>query len=153
MATKAKAETAVQISAPKIETAEFKIAGTAPYVQLRFSEKAMNTMAEKMMLGSQAGKKRAKEARDFDDDFRQAMHYSEEGWNGIPAGAFRNGLISACRLVGFKMTLAKLSVFVLPDGRGQAGAGDDARAERDGGRGPAGAGEVLAVEREFADSV
>lgn len=114
--TKKTQETAVQITAPKIETAEFKLIGTAPYVQLRFSEKAMNAMAEKMSLGSQAAKKRAKEARDFNEDFRQAMHYSDEGWNGIPASAFRAGMISACRLVGFKMTLAKLSVFVQADG-------------------------------------
>jgi hypothetical protein len=116
MSNKPKAETAVHITAPKIETAEFKLVGTAPYVQLRFSEKAMNAMAEKMALGSQAAKKRAKDARDFDEDFRQAMHYAEEGWNGIPASAFRAGMISACRLVGFKMTLAKLSVFVQADG-------------------------------------
>ena len=30
---------------------------------------------------------------------------------------FVSALISACRLVGFKMTLAKLSVFVEEDGR------------------------------------
>ena len=76
----------------------------------------MNAMRAKMELGSQAAKKKAKEARDFDEDFRQALHVSDEGWNGIPASAFRNAMISACRLVGFKMTLAKLSVFVLPDG-------------------------------------
>jgi hypothetical protein len=35
---------------------------------------------------------------------------------GIPAGAFRAAMISACRLVGFKMTLAKLSLFVVADG-------------------------------------
>lgn len=109
-------ETAVQITAPRIHTAEFNIAGTAPYIQLRFSEKAMNAMAEKMKAGSQANKKKAKDARDFDEDFRQAMHISDDGWKGIPASAFRNAMISACRLVGFKMTLAKLSVFVLPDG-------------------------------------
>lgn len=107
---------AVAITAPKIHTAEFRIVGTAPYIQLRFSEKAMNAMRAKMELGSQAAKKKAKEARDFDEDFRQALHVSDEGWNGIPASAFRNAMISACRLVGFKMTLAKLSVFVLPDG-------------------------------------
>lgn len=106
----------VAISAPKIATAEFVIEGTAPYIQLRFSEKAMNAMRAKMELGSQATKKRAKEARDFDEDFQQALHVSDEGWNGIPASAFRNAMISACRLVGFKMTLAKLSVFILPDG-------------------------------------
>lgn len=106
----------VTITAPKIHTAEFKIIGTAPYIQLRFSEKAMNAMREKMELGSQAAKKKARDARNFDEDFEQAKHISDEGWPGIPASAFRNAMISACRLVGFKMTLAKLSVFVLPDG-------------------------------------
>lgn len=106
----------VVITAPNIQTLEVPIIGTAPYVQLRFSEKAMNAMKEKMKLGSQANKKRAKEPRDFDEDFRQAMHVSTEGWYGIPAGSFRNAMISACRLVGFKMTLAKLSVFTLNDG-------------------------------------
>jgi hypothetical protein len=32
------------------------------------------------------------------------------------AAAMRNAMISACRLVGFKMTIAKLSVFVEADG-------------------------------------
>jgi len=108
----------VTISAPKIATAEFKIVGTAPYIQLRFSEKAINAMKDKMQAGSQANKKKAREARDFDEDFRQAQHIAEgkTPWNGIPASAFRNATISACRLVGFKMTIAKLSVFILPDG-------------------------------------
>jgi hypothetical protein len=106
----------VQITAPKIHTAEFKIVGTAPYIQLRFSEKAINAMKAKHEAGSQANKKKAKEARDFDEDFRQAQHVSDCGFNGIPASAFRNAMISACRLVGFKMTLAKMSVFILPDG-------------------------------------
>lgn len=114
-ASREKAEN-VTITAPKIHTAEFKIIGTAPYIQLRFSEKAMNAMREKMELGSQAAKKKARDARNFDEDFKQAQHVSDEGWPGIPASAFRNAMISACRLVGFKMTLAKLSVFVLPDG-------------------------------------
>jgi hypothetical protein len=44
------------------------------------------------------------------------MHISTQGWCGVPAGAFRQAMISACRLVGFKMTLAKLSLFVIADG-------------------------------------
>lgn len=116
MSKKATTTENVTITAPKIHTAEFKIIGTAPYIQLRFSEKAMNAMREKMELGSQAAKKKARDARNFDEDFRQAQHISDDGWPGIPASAFRNAMISACRLVGFKMTLAKMSVFVLPDG-------------------------------------
>lgn len=106
----------IAISAPNIKTARIEIKGTAPYLQLRFSEKAMNAMKEKMMAGGTARSKKQRSARDFDDDFRQSLHISDEGWNGIPAGAFRAGMISACRLVGFKMTLAKLSVFIRHDG-------------------------------------
>lgn len=106
----------VVIRPANMRTADFKIVGTAPLVQARFSEKAKQAMMQKMALGSLANKSKAKEPRDFDEDMRRAMHVSEEGWQGIPAGAFRNAMISACRLVGFKMTLAKLSVFVMADG-------------------------------------
>ena len=117
MATKATtAATAVSIKAANIQTASFNIRGTAPLVQARFSEKAKQAMMLKMEQGSTASKSRAKPARDFDADMKNAMHISEDGWQGIPAGAFRNAMISACRLVGFKMTLAKLSVFVDADG-------------------------------------
>lgn len=114
--TKAEVTQSVTIKPANIQTAEFNIKGTAPYVQARFSGKAMQAMMTKMAAGSTASKSRAKPARDFDDDYRQAMHISTEGWYGIPAGAFRQAMISACRLVGFKMTLAKLSVFVHADG-------------------------------------
>lgn len=114
--TKAAVTQAVAIKPANIQTAEFRIKGTAPYVQARFSGKAMQSMMSRMAAGSTANKSRAKPARDFDDDYKQAMHVSTEGWHGIPAGAFRQAMISACRLVGFKMTLAKLSVFVAADG-------------------------------------
>jgi len=109
-------EREVVISAPKIETIEFNIQGTAPLVQLRFTQKALNTMKEKYSAGSLSKKKTAKESRDFNEEFYQAPHRSQDGWCGINAGAFRAAMISACRLVGFKMTLAKLSVFIDADG-------------------------------------
>lgn len=106
----------VQVKAPNIMQAEFGINGTAPYVQLRFGEKAINTMMTKMAAGTVAKGKKIREARDFNEDFRGAMHVSSEGWYGIPASAFRAALIDACRLVNFKMTMAKMSMFILPDG-------------------------------------
>lgn len=109
-------KTTVQIAAPRLRTAKFKLIGTAPFVQLRFSQKAMNAMMTKMEAGSSAKNKKVRNARDFDDDFKQAQHISTQGWVGIPAGAFRSAMISACRLVNFKMTLAKLSVFIEADG-------------------------------------
>lgn len=106
----------VTIKPANIKSAVFRINGTAPLVQARFSEKAKQAMMAKMAAGGTARKGKSREPRDFDADMRAAMHISEEGWQGIPAGAFRNAMISACRLCGFKMTLAKLSVFVVADG-------------------------------------
>jgi hypothetical protein len=114
--TTATGEVAVKITAPRIREAVFQIVGTAPYVQNAFSQKAREQMKATQMAGSQARGKKKREPKDFKAGFEQAQHRSEDGWNGIPASAFRNAMIRACSLVGFKMTLAKLSVFVASDG-------------------------------------
>ncbi|HUV96057.1 MAG TPA: hypothetical protein VMV98_01185 [Acidobacteriaceae bacterium] len=108
--------TTVQIKAPNLKTTVFRIIGTAPFVQAKFAEKSKNMIRETQMAGTVARGKKVREAKDFDATCDAAVHYSRDGWVGIPAGAFRSGMISACRLVGFKMTLAKMSVFVEADG-------------------------------------
>ena len=106
----------VTISPPKFETAAITIEGVSPYVQHKFSAKARNTMIATQEAGSQSRKGKAREAKDFNAAYEGAMYRSKEGWYGIPASAFRNAMISACRIVGFKMTLAKLSLFTEADG-------------------------------------
>lgn len=106
----------IQIKAPNLKTAEFVIHGTAPLVQCAFSAKAKQIMRETQEAGSAARGKKSREPKDFDALCAAAVHRSEEGWAGIPAAAFRAGMISACRLIGYRMTLAKLSVFIEPDG-------------------------------------
>lgn len=106
----------VQIKPVNLQTINFRLTGTSPFVQCRFSQKALNAMMEKMAEGSTAKGKKVRAARDFDQDMLDAMHVSTEGWVGVPASAFRQALISACRLVGYRMTLAKLSLFVIADG-------------------------------------
>jgi hypothetical protein len=106
----------VTIAPPNLRTIEIEITGTAPLMINKFSAKALQQIAATQQAGSQSGKGRKREAKDFDAAFNGARHLSEEGWDGIAAGAFRNGMISACRLVGYKMTLAKLSLFIVADG-------------------------------------
>lgn len=108
-------EKSLQISKPKIERIALKIVGNAPYVQNKFSQKAREQMRVTQEKGSTKGPKK-REGKDFQAAYEQALHVSEEGWYGIPAASFRAAMISACRIVGFKMTLAKLSVFVFADG-------------------------------------
>jgi len=106
----------VQIKPPKFQIGVFQIQGTAPLVINKFPQKALEEMESKQRAGSQAKKGRQREGKDFESLYEGARHRSREGWDGIPASAFRNAMISACRLVGFKMTLAKLSIFVEADG-------------------------------------
>lgn len=106
----------VVISAPRFQEVAFRLVGTAPYVQARFSEKAKQKMRTAQEAGHQGRKGKAREPRDFDADYRAALHRDHDGRYGIPANAFRNAAISACRLVGYKMTLAKLSLFIEADG-------------------------------------
>ena len=107
----AKAQTVV-ITPPRMETATIHIRGLSPYVQHKFSEKAQAQIEAIQRAGTQARSKKKRDPKDFEAVYRGAQHRSREGWCGIPAPAFRNASIDACRLVGFKMTHAKLSLFI-----------------------------------------
>lgn len=111
-----KAVEVVTIAPPEFRTQEFLLIGTSPYMQARFSAKAMQAMKSKMELGSAAKKGSKREPRNFDSDFQEAIHYSSEGWIGVPAMSIRNACIDVCRMVGYKMTHAKMSIFVESDG-------------------------------------
>jgi hypothetical protein len=102
------------ITPPRFATVELILSGTAPLVIERFSKKA--ELMAKMQEGKSSGSKKIRAARDYDAETEAARYRSEEGWEGMNAAAFRAGMVSACRLVGFKMTLAKLSCFIEADG-------------------------------------
>lgn len=116
MATRAKTSTIVTVTPPKIKAIKVRLTGNAPYMQARFSQKAMEAMASKMDGTAKKGTRGAREARDFEADYENAKHISTDGWIGMPASGLRAALISACRLTGFTMTRAKLSLFVQAEG-------------------------------------
>lgn len=104
----------VTISPPNFATIELFIVGTAPLVIERFSKKA--ELMAKMQEGSTTKSKKKHKARDYKKDCEEAKYKHKSGWEGVNAASFRAAMISACRLVGFKMTIAKLSIFIEPDG-------------------------------------
>lgn len=108
---------AVAIKPPDFGYAEFPVRGIAPLVIHRFSAKTKNEMKRKMETGKAASSKKNREAKETDELYNEARYRSPDGWDGFHAASVRNAMISACRLVGFKMTLAKLSIFVEADGR------------------------------------
>lgn len=106
----------VNIKAPRFGVLAFDVRGIAPLVIHRFSAKTKEQMKQKMETGKAASSKKNREAKSTDDLYEEARYRSPKGWDGFNASAVRAAMISACRLVGFKMTLAKLSVFVEADG-------------------------------------
>lgn len=115
---KAPQETAerVQILPPRFRVATFTLRGNAPYVSNKFSAEAREMMRAKQAEGSTAKKGAKKQPKDFDKCFRESMHSTADNKYGVPASCFRQAMVSACRIVGFKMTMAKLALFVLADG-------------------------------------
>ena len=105
----------VEISAPNFQTGVFRIIGTAPYLQHKFSNRPKQEIKEKQMAGSTAKKNKQKVAKDFNACYEESKYVGTDGTNGIPATAFRNAFIRACKLVGYEMTMAKMSVFVEAD--------------------------------------
>ncbi len=106
------------IQAPNMETVILHIRGTTPYVQNKFSGRIQQEIADKQAEGSKLAKAgKAKKPKDFKRLYKECQHIErEKGWNGIPAKAFRDAMIDACRLVDFKMVMAKITIWVEAEG-------------------------------------
>lgn len=106
----------IKINAPNMQVAVFEIVGTTPLVVHRFSKKVGREMTEKMINPPKPGARVKRLPLDQEAQYNDARYISKDGWDGFNAAGPRNALISAGRLVGFKMTMLKLSIFVVADG-------------------------------------
>jgi hypothetical protein len=117
--SKQKAAETVQrivVAPPNFQVARFRITGDSPLVIHRFSKKVKDQMLQKMEAGKTASSKKERSPVNTDQVFEESYYNSKEGWTGFHAAALRCAAIDACRLVNYKMTLAKMSIFVLADG-------------------------------------
>lgn len=108
--------TTVTIPAPNMQIATFVFRGKTHLGVNRFSAKAQTGMEEVQALGGPAKSRKKRDPKNFVKLFQEAQYRSKEGWAGVNAACIRLAAISACRTVGFKMTLAKLAIFVEPEG-------------------------------------
>lgn len=112
-----KASTTVTIYPPKLRTLLIPILGNAPLCVHAFSSEQRGVIRAKHVAGSQAEKGTARQPRKFDEQWLAARHlFADQTTDGFAASSIRNAAISACRLVGFAMTRAKLSIFTVADG-------------------------------------
>lgn len=105
----------ISIPAPEIHTVGLRIHSTAPYVQLRFSMKAQGIMLAAQVDPTAKKGRKNREPKNIEALYEEAMYRTADDRHGIPASAFRNAMIRATSLVNFKMTQAKMSIFVEAD--------------------------------------
>lgn len=115
MAAKPKTESGeIVIPKPEIASIQVGIVGTSPLIVHAWSEKATRMMLNKQM-GLPTPKK---EPKSPEDDYNGARYISSQGWDGVPATAFKAAMVGACRLVeGLPMTMARRLFFVEADDR------------------------------------
>ena len=101
-----------------VQVLEVDINGIAPLVIRAWDQKTKQQMADKAQ-----GRQKVKSRDPVDPEavFNGARYISEEGWDGIPASAFKGALVEAVSCYDlpkteFSMTLAKKTFFVLADG-------------------------------------
>lgn len=93
--------------------------GLSPLKILRFSRKKQFELGEAQKAGSQHGSKKKRDPKDFNSDYEEAKYIcTQDGkkWLGLNATGIRNGCIETCRMAGFVMTRAKMSIFCEADG-------------------------------------
>jgi hypothetical protein len=105
----------ITITPPNVGYLLVSMKGVEAYVQQRMTARAQRAMRKKMELGDQARKNIKREPRRFAGEFAEAMYRGPKGERGIPTNALRDAAISACKVKGFAMTRAKLSIQVVPD--------------------------------------
>lgn len=108
----------VTIKPVNFKTVQFDIVGIDPMVMNRMGKKGREGLSEIAGRGPEEEKsrKRKKVARDFDAEFRDALHRSTEGWVGLAAMSIKHGMVSVCVISDFYKTRAKMILFVEPDG-------------------------------------
>lgn len=111
-ASKAKGPQEVVIPRPKLEILKVTVIGDTPLLCHRFSDKAMEAIAD----GQAKKPKSGTGVRDPDAEFRACLYVIKPGKYGFPASAFKRAMVDACRFVsGMKMTLARGAFFVMGD--------------------------------------
>lgn len=99
-----------------VKLVKFRIVGTTPIIQHKWSEKAKRQMMEK----HQGRKTKTRDVRDPQAEFETATYKMRDGRYGIPAMAIKSAIIGAAHKdIGIEKTLVRKSFFLRcddPDG-------------------------------------
>jgi hypothetical protein len=94
---------AIELPPLRIETVTFLLVGDSPLIVHAWSEKAKRQMLDKQMKKAAA----ARQAKDPEADYEACFYHTPTGACGFPAIGLKSAMVSACRFVDAKMTVAR----------------------------------------------
>ena len=93
----------ITVPKPSIVSLTVNVAGLAPLICHRWSEKAKKQMLDKQMKKAS----KAKEAKDPEQDFEDSLYRTEDGGYGFPAVAFKAAAVRAGTYAEMHMTFLR----------------------------------------------
>lgn len=97
------ATAAIELPALDIRAVTLMLVGDSPLIVHAWSEKAKRAMLDKQMKRATT----AKAAKDPEADYKSCFYYTPSGAYGFPAIGVKAAMVSACRFVDAKMTMAR----------------------------------------------
>lgn len=104
-----------EVAIPDVEVVTLGtwVIGDSPLLSHAFSERAIDEMLSKRM---KIDLKTVRKPTNPEEEFKSSLYYTHKGECGIPAVAFKEAMVGACRLVdGLSMQKARSLFFVLGD--------------------------------------
>ena len=95
--------TAIQLPPIDIQRVGFTLVGDSPLIVHAWSEKAKKQMLDKQMKRAS----KAREAKDPEADYEACFYRLPSGAYGFPTVGLKAAMVSACRFVDAKMTVAR----------------------------------------------
>jgi hypothetical protein len=93
----------IQLQPLNLKRIAFTLVGDSPLIVHAWSEKAKKAMLDKQMKRAQKGR----EAKDPEADYEACFYRFDSGAYGFPTVGLKAAMVSACRFVDAKMTVAR----------------------------------------------
>lgn len=100
---------AIEIPRLSLATLQVLLIGDSPLIVHAWSPKAKEMMLAKQMKKAQKGK----DAKDPERDYLESLYPQIDGQHTFPAVGFKSAMVSACRFVDTKMTVARGAFHIL----------------------------------------
>ena len=106
-------KTKITVKEFKLKTIQVPIRGTTPLIVSRRPDWLIEELNNKSSKAASAGKV----LHTPEEQYKQSVYRSKDGWEGVPASAFKGALARGAKICGMVMIDVKTSISIMADCR------------------------------------